>query len=179
LQATGSRLVTQNRGLLEALEEASDAVVAHRVDRRRADVMRFMAEVANSEIGTSPHVPPLGRLRALMRIHMEECIETLEAAGADARHVEATTVMVKRAIDSIDPKRTDLVALADGLIDTLYTAEHTLIGCGIDSGPLWRVVAENNLAKRGGPVVNGKLQKPPGHMPPDIEGALRAQGYRP
>lgn len=69
--------------------------------------------------------------------------------------------------------------MADGAVDTSYTIESLMVSCGIDMYPLWKMVAENNNLKRGGAVVNGKLQKRPDHPKPDIFGALKAQGWTP
>lgn len=53
---------------------------------------------------------------------------------------------------------------------------HTCSATGLDIRPLFAEVHANNLTKKGGPVVNGKLMKPPGYKPVDLRPLLRAQG---
>lgn len=53
----------------------------------------------------------------------------------------------------------------------------TALEFGVDMGPIEDEVHRANLAKAGGPVVNGKIMKPPGWTPPDIAGELKKQGW--
>lgn len=66
---------------------------------------------------------------------------------------------------------------ADAIIEQIYVLIGTLVAMGIDFWPLWAEVQRANMAKAGGPVVNGKVTKPEGWQPPDIEGELRRQGW--
>lgn len=66
---------------------------------------------------------------------------------------------------------------ADACIDSLYVIIGNLLAMGIDPRPLFDAVHGANMAKVGGPVVNGKTMKPEGWQPPDIEGELRKQGW--
>ena len=76
--------------------------------------------------------------------------------------------------------RGDLVALADGLADLDYVIEGTRLEFGIDGAPIAAEVHRANLAKTDGPVrEDGKRLKPPGWQPPDIEGELKKQGWKP
>lgn len=81
----------------------------------------------------------------------------------------------------------DAVEVADGLADTIVIAWGTLLTYfGADAGAeilaeVWR----SNLSKVDGslgPIVrreDGKLLKPEGWTPPDIEGVLRRHGFLP
>lgn len=82
----------------------------------------------------------------------------------------------------------DLVATADGIIDSIYV----LVGMGLELGlpleDLWDEVQRANMSKtvpltdgRRGVLKrgDGKILKPPGWTPPDIEGVLRKHGWVP
>lgn len=75
----------------------------------------------------------------------------------------------------------DLVAIADGGIDSIVTIIGTLLACGIDPRPHWDEVQRTNMAKRDpatGEVkrrADGKILKPEGWTPPDLESIIRAQ----
>jgi predicted HAD superfamily Cof-like phosphohydrolase len=76
--------------------------------------------------------------------------------------------------------RVDLVSLADGLADLDYVVEGTRLEFGIDGAPIAAEVHRANMTKVGGPNrEDGKRLKPPGWTPPDIEGELRKQGWKP
>jgi predicted HAD superfamily Cof-like phosphohydrolase len=76
--------------------------------------------------------------------------------------------------------KVDMVALADGLSDLDYVVEGTRLEFGIDGAPIAAEVHRSNLAKVGGPLsASGKQLKPEGWTPPDIEGELRKQGWKP
>jgi len=67
---------------------------------------------------------------------------------------------------------------ADGLIDLEYVTLGTHVLLGINSTPLWQEVQKCNMAKEGGATrYDGKICKPPNWIGPDIEGALRKQGW--
>lgn len=79
----------------------------------------------------------------------------------------------------------DLIEIADGLADVIVVAFGTLLTYFGDDGTkaILEEVAQSNLSKVDGslgPILrreDGKIQKPPGWKPPDIEGALRRAGF--
>lgn len=75
--------------------------------------------------------------------------------------------------------RRDIVELADGVVDVLYTCPQLAIMCGIDIPPIWHAVHQANLMKADGPVDRrtGKRLKPPGWKHPDISQLLLAQHF--
>jgi len=75
------------------------------------------------------------------------------------------------------PSPPDLPKAADACIDQLYVIIGNLLAMGIDPRPLFDAVHAANMAKVGGPVVNGKTMKPEGWQPPDIKGELKKQGW--
>ena len=74
--------------------------------------------------------------------------------------------------------------LADALGDLDYVIEGFRLVCGINGEPIADEIQRSNLAKLdadGKPIrrYDGKLLKPPGWTPPDIERELLAQGWQP
>lgn len=73
-------------------------------------------------------------------------------------------------------KGRDLAHIARELADLLYTTYGTAVSLGIDIRPVFEAVDASNMAKVGGAVrADGKVLKPPGWEPPDIEAIIAAQ----
>lgn len=70
-------------------------------------------------------------------------------------------------------ERTDenLCDLAQELADLMYVTLGAAVELGIPLGKVFAAVHEANMTKSG-PVVDGKVVKGEGFVPPDIEGAL-------
>lgn len=69
--------------------------------------------------------------------------------------------------------RNDRADVADALADLIYVAIGAAITFGIDLRPVWQAVQATNMAKEGGGVrEDGKILKPEGWQPPDIDLAL-------
>lgn len=87
---------------------------------------------------------------------------------------------------SADPP--DLPGYVDGLLDQIYVAVQGLLAAGLDASEiqlLWDQVQNANMSKVTGLLLeknggkpyrnaSGKIVKPPGFQPPDIEGTLQA-----
>jgi len=70
----------------------------------------------------------------------------------------------------------NIVEVADAITDLLYVVLGTAVAYGIDVEPLWEEVHKTNMAKEvGRKREDGKIIKPPGWVPPDIEGLLKKQ----
>jgi predicted HAD superfamily Cof-like phosphohydrolase len=71
----------------------------------------------------------------------------------------------------------DLVEIADALADIIYIACGTAVSYGIPLDKVFEEVHRSNMAKLvDGKVLrreDGKVQKPEGWTPPDIEGVLK------
>jgi predicted HAD superfamily Cof-like phosphohydrolase len=71
----------------------------------------------------------------------------------------------------------DLVEIADALADIIYIACGTAVSYGIPLDDVFEEVHASNMAKLvDGKVIrrpDGKVQKPEGWQPPDIEGVLK------
>lgn len=114
------------------------------------------------------------RLRA--SLVAEEFFEFLEALGYFSGEIrDAFLEEMSRA-----PTKTDLPELADAMADLDYVVEGTRIAFGIDGDPIAEEVHRANMTKLGGPRRDdGKILKPDGWTPPDIDGVLKSQGWEP
>lgn len=122
----------------------------------------------------SPQVPSADRVRLRAKLISEEYFETLAALFPSA-YVADIHAAVQRVIERAPP-HVDIVEMADGLADLVYVCEGTFHEFGIDSDSIHAEVHRSNMAKVGGTVrEDGKLLKPAGWTPPDIDGVLRAQ----
>jgi predicted HAD superfamily Cof-like phosphohydrolase len=148
-------------------------------------LLEFHAKVGQP-ILDKPQVPDEARIRLRAALIAEEFFETMEAMFARTERnnladIQATTMdFIKHGWILIN-----MPSFADGLADLDYVIEGTRIEFGIDGAPIAAEVHRANMAKavgptgRDGPVAgNGKILKPPGWKPPDIEGELRKQGWR-
>ena len=69
----------------------------------------------------------------------------------------------------------DLPEFADGLVDLTWVVLGTAVVAGLPFNELWEEVKRANMAKADGKLDgSGKLMKPPGWKPPDIESILEA-----
>lgn len=164
---------------LELLERCTELKLeVRRVDRRR--MVREFFTVAQQAIGERPHVPNDEQVRFRLRLIAEEFFELLAAVprGRSAYWVSIRKEVMD-AIDDIIGDTTDLPELTDACVDLQYVVEGLMVAFGINSTDVWQEVQRSNLSKMGGPKreSDGKLMKPPGWTPPDIEGVLRAGGW--
>jgi predicted HAD superfamily Cof-like phosphohydrolase len=83
---------------------------------------------------------------------------------------QALYLMEQHAAQASEFQRWDL------LERSMIEIAHCFCALGIDPRPMWSAVHSNNLEKAGGPIVNGKLCKPPGFKPVDLRPLLKAQG---
>jgi predicted HAD superfamily Cof-like phosphohydrolase len=122
-----------------------------------------------------PKVPDDERVRLRLRLIAEEFMELVDATlilpyAQFARQL--------RGIIDTAPIAVDLVDMTDALADLDYVIEGTRAEFGIDGEPIAALVHDSNMAKLGGkPDALGKIQKPAGWQPPDIEGELTRQGW--
>lgn len=132
-----------------------------------------------------PEVPGDERVRLRLRLVAEEFFELLGSAfSADDPMTEEARSHFARASDHIGDAlcthfSVNLPALADALADLDYVIEGMRLEFGIDGEPIANLVHAANMAKvNGGKREDGKIMKPPGWEPPDVEAELRRQGWR-
>ncbi len=145
------------------------------MSRLREQVYEFQAAFGVTQPET-PTIPPDERVRVRLRLIAEEFLELVEASLAI--EMRATRHYLFDVI-SHTPIKVDLPEFADACADLDYVVEGSRLEFGIDGGPIRDAVHASNMAKAGGPVVNGKIPKPAGWSPPDVAGLLREQGWRP
>jgi len=112
--------------------------------------------------------------------------DDVQKPGVCALPSDASLALARRLIEeevgetltAIDAR--DLPEIADGVIDSIVVLVGLAVRCGLPLARLWHEVHQSNISKRGGPVnEHGKRLKPPGWVPPDIEGVLRKHGWTP
>lgn len=155
--------------------------------RLRSQVMEFH-RVFGQAIGSKPEVPSAAVCVLRARLVAEEFCEWLESMYG-ANMVYEVRRALRRLVDEQDydahlRTRVDMPQFVDALADMDYVIEGTRLAFGVDGGPIAAAVHAANMAKLGPdgkPIVrkDGKLLKPPGWSPPDIEGELRRQGWKP
>lgn len=124
-----------------------------------------------------PRVPSEERVRLRLRLVAEEFQELLHAClyieERDVLHLASLLEALIREcrVDVMLP------SAADALGDLDYVIEGTRAEFGIEGGPIADEIHRSNMAKVGGPVVNGKITKPQGWTPPNIAGELKKQGW--
>ena len=117
------------------------------------DIVDFHKKVMQDNFPEFPHIPSpdLGLLRR--NLIKEEIQETLDAMRDD-----------------------NLVALADGIADSIVVLLGTAVTYGIDMRPVWDIVHKSNMAKAGGTLrSDGKMLKPPNWEHPNIRAEIARQ----
>lgn len=133
-----------------------------------------------------PQTPSIERIKLRVMLVAEEFLEFISAiAPHDSNELDMKRLMKKLSMifDAAVEKGIlypNLPKLADALADLDYVIEGTRLEFGINGAPIATAVHIANMRKVGGPIrEDGKQLKPFGWNPPDIEGCLRAQGWKP
>lgn len=173
--AERDRLRAQVTELQERMTEMVEAQPHRRVAAFQADV------VQQPFPGGPPRVPSDETVRGRLRLVAEEFFELLAAClDTSAENVvQHYTCAVAETMSTIDTSRVsvDLPEAVDAIADGGYVLEGTALAFGVHMPPIHAEVHRSNMAKVGGPVVDGKLRKPDGWTPPDVAGELRKQGW--
>lgn len=133
------------------------------------DFHRAMHQPIHEEL----HTPDDARVRLRADLILEECVEVIDAMFEECVGLPYEWDNVERRDVHVDH-----VALADGLADLIYVCIGAANEFGIPLDKVWAEVHRSNMAKIGpnGEVKrreDGKVIKPDGWTPPDIEGCLR------
>jgi predicted HAD superfamily Cof-like phosphohydrolase len=158
--------------------------------RLRHDVRKFHEKFGHP-VRERPVIPPDEEVRFRLKLITEEYLEVVDAATSDDHPSAVLKDTFKKMIRhylneaKID---VDLPELMDGLGDLDFVSEGTRLVCGVDGAPVAAAIGHANLAKdpvyvaekdehhrRPDPLA--KPTKPPGWLPPDVEGELRRQGW--
>jgi predicted HAD superfamily Cof-like phosphohydrolase len=139
-------------------------------------------ETFDHPVGSHPQIPTDERVRLRMRLIAEEFFEAMEAVFV-RNTPKISLAEISGEVDDYIRRAAidvDLPSLADALGDLDYVVEGCRIEFGIDGKPIADAIHAANMAKvGGGKRADGKHQKPEGWQPPDIEGELIKQGWRP
>lgn len=125
-----------------------------------------------------PQVPSDERVRLRLRLIAEEFQELMHAC-LDIN--DDSAFMMEKTLDMIVEECPVNVILPEA-IDALGDLEYVIAGSacefGTDMGPIFQAIHAANMRKDGGGQdAQGKIQKPPGWVAPDVAGLLRAQGW--
>ena len=127
--------------------------------------------LAKQELPPSPCMPSAAIRQLRAELIYEEAMETVQALGFRLVGVNGNRPMF------VESEKPNLIELIDGCCDVAVVTTGTLSACGVPDEIFQNAVNENNLAKFGPGHswrADGKLVKPPGHKPPDIEGLLKS-----
>jgi predicted HAD superfamily Cof-like phosphohydrolase len=142
------------------------------------NIQQRLVEEFHDKFGaTIGHWPEMRDRELRAKLIMEEAVETVAAMGflVQAGISDGYTL---EPIADFDKERTepDLVEAIDGLCDLLYVVNGAAVAFGIDLEPFFDEVHRANMAKEGGMTrADGKVLKPEGWKPPDIESILLRQ----
>lgn len=110
------------------------------------------------------------------KLILEEAFETIgRGLGVSVRLRDSSQTVTLDRLYLRANRPFNMVETIDGCCDLRYVTTGTLSACGVPDCPFQHAVDWNNLDKFGpGHSLreDGKLIKPPGHQPPDIEGIL-------
>lgn len=159
--------------------------------------VRQFCKLANQAAPEVPTMPDRATAKLRAALILEEALETVRALGMDVVvFTEDEEILADKTIPRfpttklaakepqqfvgiVDLQRDiDLEGIADGCADISVVTTGTLVACGLPDKELLELVDQNNLDKFGpghSYTPTGKLQKPPGHKPPNITGWLAAQ----
>lgn len=142
-------------------------------------------------VNWTPTVPATEAVRFQLKLIAEEFFELLAACEiwprielGESGHEVSAAELVENAIDADFAGHVDLSAFVDAIADLSYVNEGAAALVGVNMDPIYDEVQRANMAKE--PVlVEGKLApyskptKPSDWKPPDVEGELRKQGWKP
>lgn len=158
------------------LRSESDTIPAPALSLR--DQVSEFHRAMGQPIAFKPAVPDRERVTLRLRLIAEEFLELLDACDAPGFALEEAKHWIYETIAGCGtPSDVDIVSVADALADIDYVVEGTRLEYGIDGQPIADAVHRSNMTKKGGLVVNGKVQKPPGYRAADIRAELIAQGW--
>ncbi len=133
------------------------------------DDVKAFHEAMGVPVLTKPEVPEEERIQLRLRLIKEEFEELCEACACEDPD-----------FDYPQYEDVKLPDVADAIADLIYVAIGTAHEFGIPLEAVWAEVQRSNMAKVGGATrEDGKIMKPEGWKPPDIEGVLKAAGWEP
>jgi predicted HAD superfamily Cof-like phosphohydrolase len=145
-----------------------EAAVSH------LELVREFHRAMGQPVASAPSPLTVERRRLRMALIIEEVAELAEAMGSEGLlvHILNSALRAVQHDDFSGPM--DLVESADACGDIVYVVLGTEVEAGLPGDDVFSEIHRSNLAKAGGTVSElGKLEKPPGWMPPDIASVLQ------
>jgi predicted HAD superfamily Cof-like phosphohydrolase len=156
-------------------------------------IKQFM-QLAKQDTPENPIMPDLKTRKLRAALILEEVLETIEGLGLkvvieldedkvngllqELDEYEVAEVSVKKKkFTLVESGKPNLKDIADGIADISVVSIGTLVACGVTDKGLLEMVDQNNLEKFGpghSYREDGKLIKPKGHKPPDIQAYIDA-----
>lgn len=139
------------------------------------EMVQDFHEKFGSTVGTFPELRDR-ELRA--KLILEEAVETVAAMGftVDAQLFHNDNFAEPIALLTKTFPKPDFVEVIDGLADLEYVLKGAAVTFGIDLEPFFAEVHRSNMDKEGGRTrEDGKVLKPEGWQPPDIDRILIRQ----
>lgn len=180
-----STILSRNSELEAQVKELQEALNRKLTERRG---IRYQVHEFHEKFGYPVRFQPTlllgGEMRFRLSLILEEAFEVLEACVVGMPDVEASVAETKRAALSLGTwpaeDSVSLPLLVDALGDLDYVVEGTRLYLGVNGAEVAAEIHRANMAKDL--VVRdgiGKPVKPEGWKPPDIEGVLKKQGWKP
>lgn len=180
-----STILNRNSELEAQVKELQEALTRSRNERRG---IRYQVHEFHEKFGypVRDRVTELTteELQFRLRLVMEEAMEALSACDPpiSSFHADwkAACDAIARLIAGLQVKNVYVPLLVDALGDLDYVVEGTRLYLGVNGAEVAAEIHRANMAKdlvmRDG---IGKPVKPKGWKPPDIEGVLKKQGWKP
>jgi len=176
---TLARLGARCEYAVNQVTELQTAATSAVNERRENDLTQQVTKFALAfgyPVRTRITEPTADEVALRLQLITEEFLELLEAHGAPGLIRSEIWERVTKWVEwqrGGPGFRVDIVKAADALADMDFVNEGHRLTMGIPRQAVANEVSRSNLAKVGGEHdTNGKLQKPPGWTPPDIDGVL-------
>lgn len=141
------------------------------------DQVKVFHEKFGHAVAETPAAPDAEALRFRLRLIAEEFFEALAACGVQADRLKYD-ILDEIGTASLRGYPIDFPEFIDALGDLDYVIEGTRLVCGVNGAPIAEEIHRANMDKDAVGDLK-KPTKPEGWKPPDIEGELRKQGWKP
>lgn len=141
----------------------------------REQVMAFHKKF-DVPIRDVPEIPSSDEIRLRLALVFEEAFEMAEALGFSPSVMHET--MAELFAWTPDPSVVDMIKFVDACGDVDYVVEGARQVFGVNGKPIADEIQRSNMAKHKEKNSMGKITKPPGWTPPNIEKLLREQGWK-
>lgn len=152
------------------------------ISQQRIEKFMGLIGTASQKVPSSPIMPDASIRELRAKLILEECLETVRDLGfapmIDFDVMNGRRYLSKEDIALVQTGKETLIGIADGCADIAVVTTGTLSACGLSDVSIQECVDMNNLEKFGPGHSfreDGKLIKPPGHKPPDLDSIIKDQ----